>query len=183
LTLDELLPLVRDARTAREFCWVVLASVPAREKHRLAREARDALGRTWHNGTLGHYLAPGIAGVRPYREVPPPRPQPTDDFPPAIADPVALVEAAWTEPRVGETQRDAVVRVLVRMVYFNGGRTNLPRGWLPAMLACFRDDARLPTPQVLRWYRSQLQADPMVFARVPGVDLGVLVAIEDRFRT
>lgn len=67
------------------------------------------------------------------------------------------------------------------MVYLNGGRTNLPRGWLPAMLARFRDDARLPTPQVLRWYRSQLQADPMVFARVPGVDLGVLVALEDRF--
>lgn len=181
MNLDELLPLVRNARTARAFCWVVLASVPARDKHRLAREARDALGRTWHNGTLGHYLAPAGAGVSPFREVPSPRPEPTDDFPPAIADPAALVEAAWSHPAPTDKERRVVVQTLVRMVYLNGGSTNFGRGWLSALrgrlAACGHDVTR----QELSWYRSQLQSDPMVFARVPGVDVGVLVALEDRF--
>lgn len=181
MTLEELLPLLRDARTAREFCSVVIANVPLREKHRLAREARDALGRTWVDGTLGHCLAPAVAGVRPYREVPLPLPEPMRDFPAAIVDPAALVAAAWVEPVADDTQRDAVVRVLVRMVYLNGGSTNLPRGWLPALRARFASYGREVPPRVLAWYRSHLQDDPLRFERVPGVDVGVLVALEDRF--
>jgi hypothetical protein len=184
LTLDELLPLVRDARSCREFCWVILANVSARQKHRLAREARDALGHPWQDKTLRHYLAPEIAGARARRVVPPPpppRPEPTRDFPPPIVDSKGLVDAAWSDPRPEDTQRDAVVRVLVCMVYLNGGRTNLPHGWLPALRARFASCGREVPPRVLAWYRSHLQDDPLRFERVPGVDVGVLVALEDRF--
>jgi hypothetical protein len=96
-------------------------------------------------------------------------------------DPAALVEAAWSDPAPTDSERTTVVQTLVRMVYLNGGSTNLPRGWLPALrgrlAACGRD----VTPQELSWFRSQVQDDPMVFARVPGVDLGVLAAVEERF--
>lgn len=93
----------------------------------------------------------------------------------------------FTEARIRElelgsgTQRDAVVGVLVRMIYLNAGSTNLPHGWLPALRERFASCGRDVPPRVLSWYRSQLQSDPMVFERVPGVDVGVLVALEDRF--
>lgn len=177
MTLDELLPLVRDARSCREFCWVILANVSARQKHRLAREARDALGHAWQDKTLRHYLAPEIAGARARRAVPPPpppRPEPTRDFPPPIVDPAALVAAAWVEPLADDTQCDAVVRVLVRMVYLNGGRTNLPHGWLPALRARFASCGREVPPRVLAWYRSHLQDDPLRFERVNAVSPGAV---------
>ena len=74
-----------------------------------------------------------------------------------------------------------IVRTLVRMVYLSGGSTNFGRGWLGALRGRLAACGRNVTPQELSWFRSQVQDDPMVFARVPGVDVGVLVAIEDRF--
>lgn len=57
-TLKDLLPLVADIPTCREFCWVILQNVPASHKHRLAQKARDELGRTWSDGGLRTWLAP-----------------------------------------------------------------------------------------------------------------------------
>jgi hypothetical protein len=194
MNLEDLIPLVRHACTAREFGAIVLANVDPREKHSLARAARDALGRTWSDTTVRYYMAPAAhgegvktlpRGPMPRRQGPTrqasPRPEPTRDFPPAILHPTDLVEAAWSDPRPEATQREAVVGVLVRMVHLNGGRTNLPHGWLPTLRARFASCGRPVPPRVLSWYRSQLQDDPFRFERVPGVDVGVLVALEDRF--
>ncbi|MFT4147058.1 MAG: hypothetical protein QM644_21680 [Mobilitalea sp.] len=57
-TLKDLLPLVADIPTCREFCWVILQNVSACHKHRLAQQARDELGRTWTDGGLRTWLAP-----------------------------------------------------------------------------------------------------------------------------
>lgn len=60
-TLEELLPLVEHATTAREFgAAVIAADVKPGHKIRLALEARDALGRTWKDAVLRNWLKPGI---------------------------------------------------------------------------------------------------------------------------
>jgi hypothetical protein len=59
-TLEDLLPLVRDAETCREFGAIVIAHVPKHLKSRLALAARDALGRDWTESTLRDVLKPGL---------------------------------------------------------------------------------------------------------------------------
>ncbi|MCC5957687.1 MAG: hypothetical protein JJU07_16425 [Natronohydrobacter sp.] len=61
-TLEDLLPLLEGATTAREFGAVVIAHVPQRPRglrQRLACEACDALGHDWTDGTLRDWLKPG----------------------------------------------------------------------------------------------------------------------------
>lgn len=60
-TLEELLPLVEHATTAREFGVAVIALVPAKPrglKRKLALAARDALGRPWTDKTVKYWLLP-----------------------------------------------------------------------------------------------------------------------------
>lgn len=57
--IEELLPLVQHAKTAREFGAVVIANVPTKLKRTLALEARDALGFEWVDRTVRYWLKPG----------------------------------------------------------------------------------------------------------------------------
>lgn len=57
-TLEELLPLVTDAKTCEEFGSIIIAHVPKRFKLRLALQARDSLGREWTDTVVTHWLAP-----------------------------------------------------------------------------------------------------------------------------
>ncbi|MEZ5778522.1 MAG: hypothetical protein R3E44_09180 [Paracoccaceae bacterium] len=57
-TLEDLLPLVRDTRTCREFGAVVIAHVPIGRKKKLAMAARDAFGREWADTTVKLWLSP-----------------------------------------------------------------------------------------------------------------------------
>ncbi len=60
-TLDELLPLLDGATTARAFGAIVIAVVPTRPRGlrpRLALAARDALGHDWTDAYLRQWLSP-----------------------------------------------------------------------------------------------------------------------------
>jgi len=60
-TLEELLPLLRDVETAKQFGAVVIANVPTKPRglrRRLALAARDALGLAWTDATVRGWCAP-----------------------------------------------------------------------------------------------------------------------------
>jgi hypothetical protein len=53
-----LLPLLAEAKTAKEFGAVLIAHAPAGRKMELALAARDALGRSWTESTVFKWLKP-----------------------------------------------------------------------------------------------------------------------------
>lgn len=95
----------------------------------------------------------------------------------------ALVDdaAAVTDLRADLSARSNVVRLMLAMYRANGS-LNWRRGWADRMREVLGERG-LPVPsgKVLRWYRSNLSANPMMFSRCPQVDVATLEAIEARY--
>jgi hypothetical protein len=94
-----------------------------------------------------------------------------------------LVDRAATavDLRVDLSMRSNVVRLMSEM-YRLEGSLNWRRGYVDRMREVLGESG-LPVPsgKVLRWYRSNLSANPMMFSRCPLVDVATLEAIEARY--
>lgn len=61
-TLDQLLPLVAQAKTCREFGAIVLASCPPKLKGPLSKQARDYFGWDYNDGLVAYWVSPSSHG-------------------------------------------------------------------------------------------------------------------------
>jgi hypothetical protein len=89
--------------------------------------------------------------------------------------------AALVDLRAAASTRSRVVRLLCAAFEVNGS-LNLRRGWVDRVQEVLAEaGAQVPSPKILRWYRSRLSDDPMYFARTPLVDVATLEAIKERY--
>ena len=173
-TLEELLPLVRDVPSCKAFGRTVAENVPREMKQRLAREARDALGRTWRDTTLCHAVS--AAGGR--------RPSGGGALPPPSRDQARadrLVAAAVADHPVDPlaTQRLNLVRLLTCCARHGGRGMNLPSGYVGAVMSAFdAAGSPRPTPSIVRWFRSHLQDDPLCFRGTAGMSAELVAVLE-----
>lgn len=61
-TMEELLPLVAEAKTCREFGAIVLANCPPKLKGPLSRQARDHFGWDYNDGLVAYWVSLGSHG-------------------------------------------------------------------------------------------------------------------------
>ena len=57
-TLEDLLPLVAEAKTCKEFCWVVIQHAAWGHRRRLALGCRDHFGWSYNDGLVKYWVAP-----------------------------------------------------------------------------------------------------------------------------
>jgi hypothetical protein len=88
--------------------------------------------------------------------------------------------AALVDLRAAASTRSRVVRLLCAVFEVSGG-LNLRRGWVGRVQEVLADaGAPVPSPRILRCYRSRLSDDPMYVARTPLVDVATLERIGSR---
>lgn len=95
----------------------------------------------------------------------------------------ALVDraAAAVDLRPDLSMRSNVVRLMSEM-YRLDGSLYWHRGWVDRLRGVLSDaGCAVPSPKVVRWYRSRLSDDPMYFARTLLVDVETLEAIERKY--
>lgn len=77
--------------------------------------------------------------------------------------------------------RSNVVRLMLAMYELDGSLC-WRRGWTDRVREVLADaGVAVPSGKVLRWYRSKLSENPMMFAHCPQVDVAMLERVEARY--